>query len=77
MGSFVSTFAPDKPDATLIDNILKGFQSMAFDLLIGSTLGPLGDVLKDKIGDLSDSVIESTQAAFDEVKEHVIGEGAM
>lgn len=78
MGTFVSTFAPGKPDESLVDKIFDGFQEAVFDYALDVALGPLGNFFKEELGEeVGDKISEMVKSGLESAKDLAKEAGTM
>jgi hypothetical protein len=68
MGQFVSTFAPQAPEKSLIDTFLANFEEASINFVMGQALGPLSEILKP-LGEAADATQSAITGGLELIKD--------
>ena len=69
MTTFVSTFAPGKPEATLLEKFLTNFEEAAFDFVLGQALKPIHQLVENAVHEGAEGINEALDSGIDQLKD--------
>jgi hypothetical protein len=69
MATFVSTFAPGKPEETLLDKFLTGLVEDALDFVLGQVLKPVHALTESIVHEGAELINETLDSGIDQLKD--------